>query len=80
MAEDTMEDSEPQHGLSTGDITPNVYEGGFKTWECSIDLANTLAEDYNTEISGRDPAHSRLNIVEVGGLPSCLDRVAAELG
>lgn len=27
-------------GLSIDDITPNVYEGGFKTWECSIDLAN----------------------------------------
>ena len=25
------------------DITPNVYEGGFKTWECSLDLAGYLA-------------------------------------
>ena len=67
MAEDKMNDSEPQYGLNAaGDITPRIYEGGFKTWECSIDLANTLAEDYNTEISGRDPAHTRLNIVEVG--------------
>lgn len=30
-------------GLSTGDdLTPGVYEGGFKTWECAIDLAHYL--------------------------------------
>lgn len=41
MAEDTSEQS-CAVGLSTDDITPNVYEGGFKTWECSIDLANYI--------------------------------------
>lgn len=29
--------------LSTNDIQPNIYEGGFKTWECSVDLATYLA-------------------------------------
>lgn len=28
--------------LSTSDIRTNIYEGGFKTWECSIDLASLL--------------------------------------
>jgi len=27
---------------STSDLIPGVYEGGFKTWECSIDLATHL--------------------------------------
>lgn len=26
-------------GLDTGDLTSGVYEGGFKTWECAVDLA-----------------------------------------
>ncbi|KAL8851411.1 MAG: hypothetical protein Q9221_003682 [Calogaya cf. arnoldii] len=43
MAEDTTLDETSTIGLSTDDINPNVYEGGFKTWECSIDLANYLA-------------------------------------
>ncbi|KAL8961045.1 MAG: hypothetical protein Q9193_002347 [Seirophora villosa] len=41
MAEDTTFD-EVGAGLSVDDIKPNIYEGGFKTWECSIDLANHL--------------------------------------
>ncbi|KAA1085777.1 hypothetical protein PGT21_018885 [Puccinia graminis f. sp. tritici] len=27
---------------STSDLIPGVYEGGFKTWECSLDLATHL--------------------------------------
>ena len=30
-------------GLSADDITPKIYEGGFKTWECATDLARYLA-------------------------------------
>ena len=29
-------------GLSSDDIIPTIYEGGFKTWEGAIDLANYL--------------------------------------
>ncbi|KAL8757097.1 MAG: hypothetical protein Q9199_002459 [Rusavskia elegans] len=43
MAEDTALDDSSAAGLSTDDIKPNVYEGGFKTWECSLDLAKYLA-------------------------------------
>ena len=42
MAEDQSSDESIVAGLSTDDITPNVYEGGFKTWECSLDLAEYL--------------------------------------
>ena len=42
MAEDQTSNPSTIPGLSTDDIKPNVYEGGFKTWECSIDLAGYL--------------------------------------
>lgn len=46
MAEDTGEDLTLTAGLSTDDITPSVYEGGFKTWECAVDLARLLLSEY----------------------------------
>ncbi|KAL3475347.1 hypothetical protein BJX99DRAFT_159529 [Aspergillus californicus] len=44
MAEDGAEEENGKliAGLEEGDITPNFYEGGFKTWECSIDLAGLV--------------------------------------
>ena len=44
MAEDEFLSRDSQHGLSNDDIVPGVYEGGFKTWECSMDLAQYVAE------------------------------------
>lgn len=29
-------------GLETGDLSTGIYEGGFKTWECAVDLASLL--------------------------------------
>jgi protein-histidine N-methyltransferase len=34
---------------TTSDLIPGVYEGGLKTWECSIDLACYLDEITRTE-------------------------------
>jgi len=31
-------------GLDRGDLSSGVYEGGFKTWECAIDLASLVAD------------------------------------
>jgi protein-histidine N-methyltransferase len=43
MAEADPEASDaPIEGLNETDIRTNVYEGGFKTWECAIDLAKLL--------------------------------------
>lgn len=45
------------------DLEPNKYEGGLKTWECSIDLLNFLSEEYEVKLR---------NILEIGcgsGLP-----------
>ena len=30
--------------LDKSDLRSGVYEGGFKTWECSLDLANLLLD------------------------------------
>lgn len=34
-------------GLENGDLSSGVYEGGFKTWECALDLASLLVGDLN---------------------------------
>jgi protein-histidine N-methyltransferase len=46
MAEANVEENDNDDllaGLDTGDLASGTYEGGFKTWECSIDLAGYLA-------------------------------------
>lgn len=65
MVEDSAEEqnSDLIAGLEEGDITPNFYEGGFKTWECSIDLAELVA----SEGIGFEDRH----IIEVSAFPSC---------
>ena len=63
MAEDDVSgQSSLAAGLSTDDITPNVYEGGFKTWECAMDLACHLSEclSKDWDLGGRE-----VHIVEV---------------
>ncbi|KAL4944353.1 hypothetical protein BDV06DRAFT_187654 [Aspergillus oleicola] len=51
MVEDSAEEqnSELIAGLEKGDITPNFYEGGFKTWECSIDLGGLVVGSEGVE-------------------------------
>jgi len=41
MAED---DDTTLSDLSNSDIRTNIYEGGFKTWECSVDLSSLLLD------------------------------------
>ncbi|KEF59716.1 uncharacterized protein A1O9_04562 [Exophiala aquamarina CBS 119918] len=48
-------------GLESGDLTSGVYEGGFKTWECALDLAS-LCSGLNFRPSGL----SGWDIVEMG--------------
>ena len=62
MAEDQDYGQSPPIGLSTDDITPNIYEGGFKTWECSVDLASFLA---GTITDHDRPNESDYHILEV---------------
>ncbi|KAH8728345.1 hypothetical protein GQ44DRAFT_45854 [Phaeosphaeriaceae sp. PMI808] len=44
MAEDDGTTSNPLAGLEDSDLQTNIYEGGYKTWECSIDLVKFLLD------------------------------------
>ena len=75
MAEhDTSNQSNLAVGLSIDDITPDVYEGGFKTWECAVDLATYLSGSLSKgwELDGR-----KVQVVEV--LYDLLDWLCAQL-
>ena len=41
----TVDDQETVEMLQSNDIIPLVYQGGFKTWECCLDLTRYLALD-----------------------------------
>lgn len=49
-------------GLNTGDLTTGIYEGGFKTWECAIDLAALLASRLDEFLT----AHEQVRVIELG--------------
>ncbi|KAH9880898.1 hypothetical protein IAQ61_001192, partial [Plenodomus lingam] len=55
MAEDDNTSAAPLLGLSESDLAPNVYEGGFKTWECSLDLARWFLE----RVEGREEEENK---------------------
>ena len=62
MAEDDGTDDSVMAGLSNDDIAPNIYEGGFKTWECSMDLASYVNYSLGTLHLA---APKKLHVVEV---------------
>ncbi|KAJ5732042.1 hypothetical protein N7493_003523 [Penicillium malachiteum] len=67
MAEDTAdhENEELIAGIEEGDLKPNFYEGGFKTWECSLDLAKLVAaENIVTESLG--DSQTNIHTIELG--------------
>lgn len=43
LQEDSVNDGLTDQ-LETSDLQSGVYEGGFKTWECSLDLASLLLD------------------------------------
>lgn len=45
------------------DLKPGLYEGGFKTWECAVDLASYLAGQSGEIIS--DLGTKGLHVIEV---------------
>ncbi|KAI5923317.1 hypothetical protein F4810DRAFT_669765 [Camillea tinctor] len=68
MAEEE-EGGEAEPGLGNHDVKTGVYEGGFKSWESSVDLVRTLASSRSLFSAG-DPAP---RIIELGcgtALPS----------
>ncbi|CAG8052969.1 unnamed protein product [Penicillium salamii] len=66
MAEDSAghDNEELIAGIEKGDIKPNFYEGGFKTWECALDLAK-LALDENT-LGDSPDGPADVHIIELG--------------
>lgn len=66
MAEDTAdhENAELIAGIEEGDLKPNFYEGGFKTWECSLDLAKLVAGD-ETVTQRLNDSQTHNHIIEV---------------
>jgi protein-histidine N-methyltransferase len=63
-----MAEDDPDHeeliisGLEEGDIKPKFYEGGFKTWECALDLAKLLTSSSDSTI----PDAGDLHVIEMG--------------
>ncbi|KAG9773404.1 hypothetical protein KCU88_g5831, partial [Aureobasidium melanogenum] len=61
-------------GLENGDLTSGIYEGGFKTWECALDLAslvtqyletNNLTSDQN-QTQDQNHVSQDLEVIELG--------------
>jgi hypothetical protein len=46
---------------------PNFYEGGFKTWECALDLAKLSVNEDILNESSENPTD--LHIIEVRNQP-----------
>ena len=60
MAEDEGQ-AEGMEGLGSHDVKTGVYEGGFKSWESSLDLVKVLAS--GNYLSGESATSVR--IIEV---------------
>ncbi|KAK1768346.1 hypothetical protein QBC33DRAFT_372535 [Phialemonium atrogriseum] len=62
-------DSEHEPGLGQHDVKTGIYEGGFKSWESSVDLVKTLASEGFSDFPGLGPCR----LIELGcgtALPS----------
>lgn len=55
-------------GLEEGDLKPHFYEGGFKTWECALDLAKLVTAQEMMSVA--DDVSMDLHIIEVRTLAS----------
>lgn len=83
MAEDEEGSEELISSLEEGDIKPNFYEGGFKTWECAIDLAKLMTSEEEranvlglTGTGGGDNVdEGDVHVVEVGRCHAVLPRI-----
>ncbi|KAK3372472.1 hypothetical protein B0H63DRAFT_496949 [Podospora didyma] len=47
--------SESEPGLGEHDVKTGIYEGGFKSWESSVDLVKVLASENIPQALSRDP-------------------------
>lgn len=63
MAEEEAEGDELEPGLGAHDVKTGIYEGGFKSWESSVDLVKVLAAK---DVPG-SLASAPFHIIEVSG-------------
>jgi protein-histidine N-methyltransferase len=63
MAEEDAEGGELEPGLGAHDVKTGIYEGGFKSWESSVDLVKVLAAKNVPGSLASAPFH----IIEVSG-------------
>ncbi|KAK4239688.1 hypothetical protein C8A03DRAFT_42690 [Achaetomium macrosporum] len=70
MAEENTDNpSESEAGLGEHDVKTGIYEGGFKSWESSVDLVKVLAAEKVSDLLVHDPCI----VIELGcgtALPS----------
>jgi protein-histidine N-methyltransferase len=58
MAEEDGQDEEApelEPGLGNHDVKTGIYEGGFKSWESSVDMVKVLASEGFSESLTRGP-------------------------
>lgn len=56
MAEDNVDNpAESEAGLGEHDVKTGIYEGGFKSWESSVDLVKVLASEKMADVLSQDP-------------------------
>ncbi|KAK0618272.1 hypothetical protein B0T17DRAFT_331824 [Bombardia bombarda] len=59
MAEEGQEEGESQQqqpGLGEHDVKTGIYEGGFKSWESSVDLVKVMAAEKIPHVLNRNPS------------------------
>lgn len=56
--EDGADASESAPGLGDHDVKTGIYEGGFKSWESSVDLVKALASEDVVRLLGSNPCLS----------------------
>jgi len=65
MAEDEPDHEQLITSLEAGDIHPRFYEGGFKTWECALDLARFVLSDVDVVCAQGEDEDEALHVIEV---------------
>lgn len=71
MAEEDNQDEdapELEPGLGNHDVKTGIYEGGFKSWESSVDMVKVLASEGFSEALAKGPCR----VIEVRSPPTTL--------
>ncbi|XP_055694963.1 histidine protein methyltransferase 1 homolog [Lutzomyia longipalpis] len=69
VEEEELDKQEETHS----DLIPGTYEGGFKIWECTQDLADFLQDNLKDELEGK-------NVLDLGCGAGILGMIALKLG